>query len=439
MKKIIKNSLIFLSLLIVVFTINYFFIHVNMDEVWTYGFSYNITEGLVPYRDFNMIVLPFHTSFIALLMLIFGNSFLIYHIICATIVSSILYYVSKKIGYFKAMLLAIYFFVFEVAYFYNVFIALSLILILCIEESSYKYNDLLISLLIGSIMMTKANIGAFLFLVFFFKSKHKLRDFLYTAIIPFIVLMYLIFSGNLMYCIDYCFMGMKSFKDNYYFDLSCTLIAIASIIYMIIKVRKTKDNNYYYLLAFMLLCYPICDLNHVFVAIYPMFFYMLLKVKDKRYKLLIYSLIIMLAISYFTTRGFSHPILEDSILGYRIYEDEDDIKKYEEYMKNNPDKTYFFFNGFAYLVKLDVGVPVNKYDLINRGNMGHDDYLYLKEIENICNKEDCRIMGGFREFNFEYTQLLQEYREYVLKNYELCYGDFVYCKKKVFCRSSEKQ
>ncbi len=71
--------------------------------------------------------------------------------------------------------------------------------------------------------------------------------------------------------------------------------------------------------------------------------------------------------------------------------------------------------------------------------MGHDDYLYLKEIENICNKEDCRIMGGFREFNFEYTQLLQEYREYVLKNYELCYGDFVYCKKKVFCRSSEKQ
>ena len=28
------------------------------DEVWEYGYGYNIATGLVPYRDFNMLATP---------------------------------------------------------------------------------------------------------------------------------------------------------------------------------------------------------------------------------------------------------------------------------------------------------------------------------------------------------------------------------------------
>ena len=28
------------------------------DEIWNYGFSYNIATGLIPYKDFNMVITP---------------------------------------------------------------------------------------------------------------------------------------------------------------------------------------------------------------------------------------------------------------------------------------------------------------------------------------------------------------------------------------------
>ena len=62
-KKILKFILIF----ILVFTINYFITIATMDEIWTYGFSYNIANYLIPYKDFNMVILPFHSLVIGLL------------------------------------------------------------------------------------------------------------------------------------------------------------------------------------------------------------------------------------------------------------------------------------------------------------------------------------------------------------------------------------
>ena len=32
----------------------------SLDEVWNYGFCYNVLNGLVPYKDFNMIITPLY-------------------------------------------------------------------------------------------------------------------------------------------------------------------------------------------------------------------------------------------------------------------------------------------------------------------------------------------------------------------------------------------
>ncbi len=70
----IKKVLKFLLIFILIFCINYFIITFPNDEYLIYGFSYNITKGLIPYVDYNMVILPFHSLFIGSLMMIFGNS-----------------------------------------------------------------------------------------------------------------------------------------------------------------------------------------------------------------------------------------------------------------------------------------------------------------------------------------------------------------------------
>ena len=409
-KILLKNLLIFLLIFIIIFSINYFYIVCGADEIWTYGFSYNITKGLLPYLNYNMVVLPFHSFFIAFPMMLFGNSLLMWHIINALIITTCFYFINKKIGLSKTLFLVIAMMSFD-SYSYNVYISLALIFILLFERSNYKYKDLIIGLLIGSIMMTKVNIGAFLFLVYFFKSKEKLKVFLYAAIIPFITLIYLLITNSLLPCIDYCLLGIKNFSNNVVID--------------------------YYFLVFIMMCYPICDYNHFPMMIWPLLFYLLLTLKNKNNITIVKGLLVVLAICSLKTFRFNYNTLDSEFFGIRRINLGNRILDYSNYVKENSNKNIFIFEFFAYMVKLDADVPITKYDLINRGNMGHDDLLFLKEIDKICKSEGCVILTDFYEFNLKYTQFRKEYLEYVKKYFELCDKDFVYCMKKVSCKSIE--
>ena len=56
-----KKIILILFLTLFIFSFNYFIFHKiidDCDEIWNFGFSYNIAKGAIPYRDFNMIVLP---------------------------------------------------------------------------------------------------------------------------------------------------------------------------------------------------------------------------------------------------------------------------------------------------------------------------------------------------------------------------------------------
>lgn len=33
---------------------------ITLDEIWNYGFSHSLYSGLVPYKDFNMVITPFY-------------------------------------------------------------------------------------------------------------------------------------------------------------------------------------------------------------------------------------------------------------------------------------------------------------------------------------------------------------------------------------------
>ena len=73
----IKTSLPYIVLFIVAFVISFVYefiiARLGMDEVWCYGFAYNISKGLVPYRDFNMIITPLYSFAGSLFIKIFTS------------------------------------------------------------------------------------------------------------------------------------------------------------------------------------------------------------------------------------------------------------------------------------------------------------------------------------------------------------------------------
>ena len=79
----LKSVFNFLFLFILFFIFNLIISPLNLDEIWNYGFSLNIYNGLVPYKDFNMVITPLYPFINALLFHIFGNTMLVFHIINA--------------------------------------------------------------------------------------------------------------------------------------------------------------------------------------------------------------------------------------------------------------------------------------------------------------------------------------------------------------------
>ena len=51
-----KRKLVLFNIMtMIMFIFTYFFHLATWDEIWNYGFSYNIAKGSIPYKEFNMI------------------------------------------------------------------------------------------------------------------------------------------------------------------------------------------------------------------------------------------------------------------------------------------------------------------------------------------------------------------------------------------------
>ena len=80
MKKIIKYVVLFI--LILIFQI---FIPLDLDEIWNYGFAHNIATGLIPYKDFNMVITPLY-PFLCSIFLIIKSNLIIVQILQAILI-----------------------------------------------------------------------------------------------------------------------------------------------------------------------------------------------------------------------------------------------------------------------------------------------------------------------------------------------------------------
>ncbi len=390
MKKVYKY-LMFIFLFIVFLLFNLIISPLNLDEIWSYGFSNNIYLGLIPYKDFNMVITPFYSILMALPMYIFGNNILIFHIENTIIITLFLIIVYKLIKEKIFLILPLLIFPMNITFpNYNFFILFLFILLIYLEKN--KKNNILIGIIISLIFLTKQSVGIFLLPIAIFYSKDKLKKIVGFIIPNIIFTIYLIITNSFKEFIDLCFLGLFDFgKENSNFNIFF-IFTILLVVALLFLIKKNKKIEYYYLLTFILICVPLFDLYHFFI--YLVAYLIVLIMNDNIYifkpKLIGVTLFIGILSIYIIKSNFNSLYYPNKLnkFEYRYIENKniETTKEVIKYMNKYNNKV-MFIGPDAYYYKIITNQKINYLDLINTGNFGYNGSNKLLNKVKKINKE----------------------------------------------------
>ena len=426
MKKYFK--IILLCFLVIVTTLYlYCIVPLVADGVWNYGFGFNISSGLVPYKDFNMIIPPLFPYILSLFTSITGNKFITYYIVISiiTILTSIIAY--KKIGY-KSILIYLVILIYPHNG-YNTF-ALFLMFVLLFILDKDDNNDVLIAVIISLMFLTKQTLGLLIIPSIIYSKNNKKTIAVYlVAVLS--LLIYLIFNNNLYEFIDYCFLGMLEFTDKNNTEINLvSFIEIPLVIYLFVLLIKSKFKNkeLFYILLFQIISFPITDGPHFAITFCPVIYYFYSKCRNRELSFAFTLILIFYVLGYnlgicnwntdtiykekesFINYKKTPNYLESYFNGIKLYKE-----KYKDYR-------LYLLDSRAYIAKLEFNLKIDKYDLINDGNMGYKgDKKYIKEIDKYCSNNKCLFMVNTDECLKDTNQTNKAIISYITKNYkEIC-------------------
>ena len=367
-----KNILLMITLYIYFFIITYFAI-ANYDVIWNYGFSYNVAKGLKLYNDFNMVITPLYPIIFGIILKIFGCNIIIFYLFNALIPVTMFYLIHKF--YKNALLEVVILTAIVSGPNYNLLCLLLLFILMIMEDK--KKNDYLIGIILGLIFLTKSSMGLLsLASLYYIKDFKKIIKRIIGFLLPnIIILIYFIKEKIIINYLNYAFGSLISFgKDNLNYSIGI-LITISIIIYLVYIYHKKKDIKILYIIFFQIMSYPIFNGVHIIYSIIPVVFYIVTNNKNTIYlkyrKYLSIALLapLCLTIIQLTTidMDYGSNALKNKLIETRYINGANSIKN----SITNLDNTYFIMYE-AYYDKLLLGLKINQYDLILRGNLGYD-------------------------------------------------------------------
>ncbi len=417
MKNKFKYILLFLVLVLYFFGINYFSV-INDDLIWNYGFCSNFANGMKMYKDYNMVITPLYPFFVGTGMKLFGNNMIVFYLINSLIPTFIMLLILKMNK--KAFILTMLLLSFVSVPNYNLLCILFLFILMYLEE--HNKNDYLIGVILGLTFLTKSSVGVFLSLptiYYLFKDYKKVLKRIIGFLLPniFVILIFYL-NGSLYDYINYCFLGLFSFASgNTEFSL-WIIILILSISYLIREYIKNKNLIIIYILCFQLIAYPIFNGFHVMYASVPVIYYIMshlspkIELIYKEYsKLLLLTLICPIAgtVMIYITHDFTY---DNNIFKYRYVNKEfyENSRIIDSIFKGNYDNVYFVMYS-SYLNKYLLNIPINKYDLLLKGNLG-----YNGEERIINDFKDMQDIYFVTYDKFEGGQASKKIYDYVVNN-----------------------
>ena len=401
-KKFKVYLILFLSVFIVSFLYKVFWIPITGDEIWNYGFSYNISKGMIIYRDFNCLQTPLYFFISSFFIKIFGNYLVSVHLFDCILISFLMIMLYKSMGFYKSILLyTVIIFNYFTTYSYFCMFLLFVIIYLFDHHEKVSYD--IISFLVGLILISKQSIGLFMLIPVLFYSKSKLKSLL-VYLFPFICLsIYLFIQGAFFDFINYCFLGMIDFNENNKLFTIYFVIEVFCCLYLVYKIFKSKfkDKKYLFILMFQVNAYPIFDISHFIIPFIPVMYCILRDIRFENLRLYYRGLVMVLFLAFPAIYVIKSFLCYDYVVSFdksnylylRNKGDVNNVLKKESGVVKKYYGEYdysFFMTRNSYAIKLYNNIPIGQYDLLLNGNMGyHGSERIVREIGDICKKKTC--------------------------------------------------
>ena len=322
MKKIRKECLIIVILLLILTSIIMVKPLNDLDEIWNYNFARNIVDGNMPYKDFNMIQMPLVPALCAIFLNLFGNELMIMRMIAILLCTIILFITYKILEVLKVNKWLNYTFLIFLIYIlkdhfridYNFFVLANVLWIIYIELKTIcektkeelltsSKKDVALGILAGICICSKQTTGMFVAIVLvgyniinvsnFKEFKLLIKKAIYRVIGIFIPLLLLCiyFTWNHLWndFIDYCILGIGTFSNSIPYSNLLTnrnifikMLSIIVPIFLISMIGNIFGNKYKkkefnrnlliivsYAVAEMVVVFPISDDIHFLVGAFP--------------------------------------------------------------------------------------------------------------------------------------------------------------------------
>ena len=292
----------------------------NLDELWNFNFAKNISDGKMPYKDFNMVQTPLLPIISGYLLKILGQEVIVTRII-PIILNTLILFVTYKIleqlninRYFRYLILIFIYAIYHkyLCLDYNYAVLFIILITIFAEikrfnktnnimEYSFKWNFGL-GILVGTSILCKQTTGLILSLVYILyiviliKNKNDLKQVLKITLtrflgvcIPIILFIIYLYKYEILTdFMDYAIYGIKTFSNKIpyislikYYEVSVKILSIIlpiTLIYtyfkIVIKENKQKDELICtilcaYSVASFVVAFPISDSIHFLMGAFP--------------------------------------------------------------------------------------------------------------------------------------------------------------------------
>ncbi len=277
----------------------------NLDELWNYNFAKNICDGLVPYKDFNMVQMPLLAGICSIFLKTCGNQLIVMRFLAVLLMSMIFFFAYKILeivtneNIAKLLLIGLLVLYKDILCIdYNYAVLLITLILVYIElrnneknfwKSSFKYN-LMVGIIAGLSILCKQTTGIAIsmacigYKVFAIRNKNNIKILLKIAftrllgvVIPMsIFIIYLIINNAVLDFWDYTILGLKTFSNKIsysnLFDDSLVLtilavsVPVALIVMGLMLFIKKEDSKVYIFFAYSIssfvVTFPISDKIH---------------------------------------------------------------------------------------------------------------------------------------------------------------------------------
>lgn len=463
-KKLIKyltliTILIFISTSIFTQELN------SLDEIWNFSYSKNITDGLIPYKDFTMIVTPLYAYINSITLRLLTPKLYIYRINYIILFTFLINNITKLLTKINIKEYKIYISILIYSYFlfhttysdYNFFNTLLLISLIYLENKNYNKKEYITSGIIGIIcglmILTKQTTGmiisitSIIIIPIILYLTHKEKQIKYILVKISTILIIIIFfilqlykNHTIIDFIDQTIIGLNTFKKNLnlnYIQIIIIILIINTIIYLIknfYKTIKNKDKNYKfnivlisYSIVNLSLNYPIIDPTHFIISIIPTSLHFIINFKPKlKLNAHVILITLMLLINYESYKNIKNYIQAYKPNNFDTYKyikinNIDNLNIITNYIKENENVIILDHTSSYYMTAIN---KYNKYFNMplagNIGSNGENEMIKKLKEKNyiILIKENDKIIK--EEFPNLYKYIKNNYKNNEnIKNFKI--------------------